>query len=81
MLLLLAWEDVDRYHYAMTVRAAYTKNGESRSMPMNGVLTTTLQAVRMSISADGPVFRTRADKPYRTDSLAQRLRMQYARRV
>jgi len=50
-------------------------------MPMNGVLTTTLQAVRMSISADGPVFRTRADKPYRTDSFAQRLRMQYARRV
>ena len=49
-------------------------------MPINGVLTTTLQAVRMSISADGLVFRTRTDKPYRTDSFAQRLRMQYARR-
>ena len=69
-LLLLTREDVDCCRRVITVRAAYAKNGESRSVPMNGVLTATLQAVRMSISADGLVFRTRADKPYRADSFA-----------
>ena len=52
------------------MRAAYAKNGESRSVPMNEVLTATLQAVRMSISADGPVFRTRTGKPYRSFRIA-----------
>jgi integrase len=54
----------------MTVRAAYAKNGKSRSVPMNEVLTATLQAVRMSISADGPVFRTHTGKPYRSFRMA-----------
>jgi integrase len=48
------------------VRAAYVKNGESRSVLMNEVLTATLHAVRMSMSADGPVFRTRTGTPYRS---------------
>lgn len=50
----------------MTVRAAYAKNGESRSVPMNEVLTATLPTVRMSTSTDGPVFRTRTGEPYRS---------------
>ena len=58
-LLSLTWEDVSFRHQVITVRAAYTKNGESRSVPMNEILTTILQKVRMSISTDGPVFRSR----------------------
>jgi len=46
--------------------AAYVKNGESRSVPMNDVLTTTLQTVRMSTLTDGPVFRTCRGVPYRS---------------
>jgi integrase len=33
---------------------------------MNEVLTAALQAVRMSISVDGPVFRPRTGEPYRS---------------
>jgi integrase len=65
-LLLLTWEDVDFQRLVLTVRAAYAKNGESRSVPMNEVLTATLQAVRMNVSASGLVFRTRTGKPYRS---------------
>ena len=65
-LLSLTWEDVDFRRRVMTVRAAYVKNGESRSVPMNEVLTATLQTVRMSTSTDGPVFRTRTGEPYRS---------------
>jgi len=49
-LLSLTWEDVSFRHQVITVRAAYAKNGESRSVPMNKILTTTLQAVRISTS-------------------------------
>ena len=57
-MLSLAWEDVDFRRRVITVRAVYVKNGKSHSMSMNEVLTTTLQAVRMSIAAPGSVFRT-----------------------
>jgi integrase len=60
------WEDVDLRRRAMTVQVAYTKNGERRNVPMNEVLTATLQAVRMSTSADGLVLRFRMGKPYRS---------------
>jgi integrase len=69
-LLLLTWEDVDFRSRVVIVRAVYVKNGKSRSVPMNEVLTTTLQAVRMSIAADGPVFRTRTDTLYRSSRTA-----------
>jgi integrase len=36
-----------------------------RTLPMNEVLTATLQAVRMSVSVAGPVFRARTGEPYR----------------
>jgi integrase len=49
-----------------SARAAYVKNGESRSVPMNEVLTATLQAVRMSVSVAGPVFRARTGELYRS---------------
>lgn len=42
------------------------KNGGRRKLPMNEVLTATLQAVRMSTSADGPVLRFGMGKPYRS---------------
>jgi hypothetical protein len=42
------------------------KNGGRRKVPMNEVLTATLQAVRMSTSADGPVWRFCRGKPYRS---------------
>ena len=63
-LLSLTREDVDFRRRVITVRAIYVKNDKSRSVPMNEVLTTTLQAVRMSIATDGPVFRTHTGTPY-----------------
>jgi hypothetical protein len=36
------------------------------SVPMNEVLTATLQAVRMSVSTDGPVLRSHTGKPDRS---------------
>jgi integrase len=65
-LLSLTWEDVNFHRRVFTVRAAYVKNGESRSVPMNEVLTAALQAVRMSVSVAGPVFRARTGEPYRS---------------
>ena len=42
-----------------TVRAAYAKNGESRSVPMNDALTVILKAIRMNAVAEGWVFCSR----------------------
>jgi len=53
-LLSLTWNDVDFMRGSIQVRAEYAKNGESRSIPMNEVLTSTLEAIRIS---DGAVFR------------------------
>jgi integrase len=49
-LLSLTWADVDFSSGYITVRAAYAKNGESRSVPVNKVLTETSQAIRISNS-------------------------------
>jgi integrase len=57
-MLSLTWGDVAFGRRVITVRAVWVKNSKSHSMPMNEVLTTTLQAVRMSIAAAGPVFWT-----------------------
>jgi integrase len=65
-LLSLTWEDVDFRRHMITVRAAYAKNGESRSVPMNDVLTATLRDARMSTKATGPVFCSRQGTPYRS---------------
>jgi integrase len=50
------WEDVDCRRWEITVQAAHVKNSESRSVPMNEVLTATLQTVRMSASAMAQCF-------------------------
>ena len=50
----------------ITVRAAYAKNGESRSVPMNKVLTETLRAVRMTALATAHVFCTLHGGLYRS---------------
>ena len=48
----------------ITVRTAYAKNGESRSVPMNNVLTETLRAVRMTALAAAHVCCTLCGGPY-----------------
>lgn len=65
-LLSLTWKDVDFQRRSITVRTAYAKNGESRSVPMNEVLTTTLEEVRISSAATGPVFLNRQGTPYKS---------------
>jgi integrase len=64
--LSLTWENVDFKRRSITVRAAYAKNGESRSIPMNDVLTTTLEEVRIQSTATGSVFCSRKGTPYRS---------------
>jgi integrase len=62
----LTWNDIDFRRRTVTVRAGYVKNGESRTVPMNEVLTTTLKAVKL-VNADGEkVFCSRRGTPYRS---------------
>ena len=65
-LLSLSWEDVELHRRTITVHAAYAKNGESRRVPMNDVLTTTLKVVRMNTLADSLAFCSYKDIPYRS---------------
>ena len=65
-LLSLTWNEVDFRRHVITVRAAYAKNGESRSVPMNKVLTETLRAVRMTELATAHVFCILHGGPYRS---------------
>ena len=78
-LLSLTWEDVDFIRRVITVRAAYAKNGESRSVPMNEVLTATLQAVRMMYPLTARC--SGAVEVRRIDHSAPRLSMRSARQV
>jgi integrase len=64
-LLSLTWTDVDFSRRVITVRAAYVKNGERRSIPMNDVLTTTLQTVKMEVLEGDAIFRTPQGRRYR----------------
>jgi integrase len=63
-LLSLTWDDVDFRRGVITVPAAYAKNGESRSVPMNKLLTETLKVIRMSASTTQHVFCSRDGVPY-----------------
>jgi integrase len=65
-LLSLTWGDIDSRRRVITVRAAYAKNGEARSVPMNDVLTATLKAIRMNATVDGVVFCSRNGTPYKS---------------
>lgn len=64
-MLSLTCGDSDFRRRVITVRAAYARNGESRGILMSDVLTTTLQAVKMKASTEGPVFRAPHGGPYR----------------
>jgi integrase len=64
-LLSLTWADVDFRRRVVTVRAAYAKNGESRSVPMNSVLLETLFAMQGEAIAAGPVFCTSKGTPHK----------------
>jgi integrase len=64
-LLTLRWEHVDFRHHLITVEAAYAKNGETRSIPMTGTLTNTLQALKGEAEPAASVFLTHAETPYR----------------
>ena len=61
--LLSTWGDVDFQRGIITVRAVYAKNGESRSVPMNKVLTATLKAIRINSPTTDRVFRNRKKRP------------------
>jgi integrase len=65
-LLSLTWSDIDFRRRIITVRAAYAKSGESRSVPMNKVLTETLKAIRINNSSTDVVFQSRHGTPYRS---------------
>ncbi len=65
-LLSLTWEEVDFEKQNITVKAGYAKNGESRTIPMNDVLTATLEEVRIDVTESGSVFRNRNGAPYRS---------------
>jgi integrase len=62
----LTWDDVNFPRQMITVRAAYAKNGESRSVPMNNILTEALRAIRIIGHSEGVVFRSRKGTPYRS---------------
>jgi integrase len=63
-LLSLRSQNVNIRHRLIRVEAGYAKNREVRSVPMNEVLTQTLQDSTLSQSK-GPVFRNRMGQPYR----------------
>jgi integrase len=65
-LLSLTWTDVDFRRQRVTVQAAYAKNGESRSVPMNAVVRTTLWTLQQQGSGGSRVFCTRQGTPYRS---------------
>ncbi len=63
-LLSLTWADTDFSAGYVAVRAAYAKNGESRSIPMNKVLTETLKAIKIGSSMSEVVFLSSRGTPY-----------------
>lgn len=65
-LLSLTWKDIDFRRHMITVRATYAKNGESRVIPMNGVLTDTLRTSRIKADKSDHVFCSRQGTPYRS---------------
>jgi integrase len=63
-LLSLTWKNIDFRNRLITVEAAYAKNGEARTVPMNEVLTQALRTTKIDELA-GPVFRNRHGQLYR----------------
>ncbi len=65
-LLGLTVGDLDFARRTLMVRAAYAKNGERRSIPINAVLTETLRPLIIGKAPDAPVFESRKGEPYRS---------------
>jgi integrase len=63
-LLSLTWGNVDFRNRLIRVEAGYAKNGEARGIPMNEVLTQTLQASKLRQSS-GKGYCNRKGQPYR----------------
>jgi integrase len=64
-LLSLTWRDVAFHRRVIAVRAAYAKNGESRSIPMNSVLLEMLWSMQGDTLGNAPVFCTSRGTPHR----------------
>jgi len=63
--LTLTWDNVDFRRRQLTVLAAYAKNGETRTIPLNSVLTEALE--RLAVNAKREyVFVKRDGSPYRS---------------
>jgi len=65
-LLSLRAGDVDLVRRTVTVRAAFSKNGESRSVPMNDALTQALRPLIIGKPSEAPVFESRKGEAYRS---------------
>lgn len=55
--LTLRWEDIDLKRKTLTVQAAYAKNKETRSIPMNAVLRSAFEQMYAEGSREGMIFR------------------------
>ena len=75
---IAAWA-VDRGHRGRGVGPRSIEAYVACRVPMNDVLTTTLEGVRITSTATGPVFRNCKGTPYR--SLALRSSVRYAKRL
>lgn len=64
-LLSLSWRDVDFEHGLVTVQAAYAKNRERRSIPMNRKLRELLETLKAEASGSSHVFLNNQREPYK----------------
>jgi integrase len=69
-LLSLTWGNIDFQHQLIMVEAAYSKNGEPRSVPMTSRLTAILKSIRIHGDPKAPVYRNSEGQPYRDISTA-----------
>ena len=72
-LLSLTWHDVALRRHVVTVQTAYAKNGDARGVPMNDILTTMLQAIKMTTTTDDLVFCNRNGIPISPSAPRSRL--------
>ncbi len=63
-LLSLRWEDVDFRIGLLTVQAAYAKTGETRSIPMNPILTEALRQLKLGANGQPHVFLSQRGSRY-----------------
>jgi integrase len=65
-LLSLTWANVDFQRQRLTIQAGYSKNGASRTIPLNELVLETLQQLKDFQDPGGVVFRNRTGRPYRS---------------